>query len=268
MRILLYGMQSSGASLVTFFIGQMPRTVTVVDLWNMLLMPRIDAVDAENVVGKAVVSSLFDFEDHARSFEPDKTVLVLRHPVHNYVALSRKYYADESGGIDDKFRQIEASFRERNRFDLTLLYEDFVERPEATIRALRDAGVPAEEDYYAFPRTQEEMKEFNFKQSAWCREHFESGWAFGNVQGRALKRNAVYKHVPRDVRRHVRALCPTLCDYFDAHYAAHTSWYVRYKNSLWHDALAPAARSALERTGPLGNFALRYLRGAAAADRA
>jgi hypothetical protein len=152
MRVFLYGMQSSGASLVTFFLGQAPRTVAVVDLWNSILTPPLETVDADSVVAKAVVTTTYDAEDHVRSFRPDRKILVLRHPVQNYVSLSRRPYANENGSIDEKFEKLEAVFRQPGLFDLTLLYEDFVQRPEYTVRALQELGVRAERDFYRFPR--------------------------------------------------------------------------------------------------------------------
>ena len=240
MRIFLYGMQSSGASLVTFFLAQLPRSVAVVDLWNSFLLPPIDAPGADHVIGKVVVTTTYEVEDHVTSFQPDRTILVLRHPVHNYASLGRKYYADENGSIDDKFRRLEATFLDRASFDLTLLYEDFVLRPGPTLARMKEIGLPLEMRDYAFPRSREEILAFNLAQSRWCREHFEDGWSFGNVQGRDLDKRAVYKRVPRSVKRHVERLCPNLCAFFDEHYAEHTSTVQLHLLSFIHDVFRPA----------------------------
>ncbi len=51
-------MQSSGASLVTFFLAQPPRSVAAVDLWPSFLPPPIHAPGADHVIGKVVVTTI------------------------------------------------------------------------------------------------------------------------------------------------------------------------------------------------------------------
>src|SRR5690606_14239749 len=153
---------SSGASLITYFLGQAPRSMALIDVWARHLTPPLPGGGAESVIAKCVVTTEFSFEDHLRSFRPDRTILVLRHPVQNYESLRRKGYADEGGSIDEKFVRLEGVFRERGRFDLTLLYEDFVAYPDRTVAALRSAGIPAEHDFYRFRRSTRKIKAFNF----------------------------------------------------------------------------------------------------------
>lgn len=237
MRILLYGMQSSGASLIAFFLGQSPRAVAVVDLWNQYLAPDLETRDADPVIVKCVVADSFSLEDHRRSFGPDRTVLVLRHPVHNYVSLSRKEYSEQSGSIDDKFRLLERSFREREQFDVAIMYEEFVRDPGGTVRRLRAAQIPAEESFYDFPRTQEEILRFNAEQSDWCERFYEVRWGFGNVRGDAVKQAIVFKHATPVIQQKVRELCPELLDYFDAYYREKIPRGRRRLNALLHDVV-------------------------------
>ena len=48
MRILVYGMQSSGASLFTYFLAQRPDTIAVIDLWDGVVAPDFQDVQKDN----------------------------------------------------------------------------------------------------------------------------------------------------------------------------------------------------------------------------
>lgn len=218
MRVLLYGMQSSGASLITYFLGQAPRSVALVDVWARHLTPDLPDGRAEAVIAKCVVTTGFSFEEHLRSFRPDRTILVLRHPAQNYESLRRKGYIDEGGPIDEKFAKLEEVFRERGRFDLTLAYEDFVADPERTVAALRGAGISAELDYYRFRRSTRKIRAFNFAHDPWCAERYGFGWGFGNVQGTQLNAAKLYRPASPEVEARVRELCPSVCSFYDTRF--------------------------------------------------
>jgi hypothetical protein len=257
MRIFCYGMQSSGASLVTLFLAQTPRTVAVVDLLNAYLMPRLEIKSAEHVVAKAVVTTSHSIDSHKSSFQPDRTVLILRDPLQNYVALRRKYYANESGTIDDKFAVLENVHARTDAFDVVLRYEDFVLRPHAAVEQLKSAGLPVEVGNFTFPRSREELKEFAFEQCDWCRENYESRWKFGNVQGREPKRSSVYKYVPRAVAEHVRTLCPKLVTQYDEYYnSIGLNRFDRYRMAVLHDVVVPASNRAINRLRRIGTSRL------------
>jgi hypothetical protein len=212
-------MQSSGASLVTYFLGQAPRSVALVDVWIRHLTPSLPSAGACHVIAKCTLNTQFDFEQHAERFRPDRTVLILRDPVQNYASLQHKDYVGEGGPIDEKFAKLEEVFRERGQFDLTLAYEDFVARPEQTVDALRGAGIPAELDYYRFRRSTRKIKAFNFAHDRWCRQRYGFGWGFGNVQGSRLNPAKLYRPVAPELEVRVRALCPSVCAYYDEHHS-------------------------------------------------
>lgn len=215
MRLFLYGMQSSGASLATYLLGQVPRSVVLVDLYSYEVMPAIDAPDADHVIGKAVITATHDVDDHLRSFYPDRSILLLRDPVQNYVALSRKGYANDDGALDDKFRRLNEVFNRREMFDLVLRYEDVVAHPERVVDMLQNIGFPASADLYAFPRSREEITEYNLSHCEWCRARFGRGWSFGNIHGERMQHTLVHKHAPRGVRDAVAELCPDVVRYYD-----------------------------------------------------
>lgn len=230
MRILLYGMQSSGASLVTYFLGQTPRSVALVDVWIRHLTPSIPTNGARAVIAKCTVGMQFDLDEHVRRFRPDRTILVLRHPVQNYASLRTKDYVAEGGPLDDKFVKLESEFLNRDRFDLTLTYEEFVQRQDATVERLRAIGIEASPDYYDFRRSTRSIQAFNFAHDPWCEQRFGFGWGFGNVQGSQLNAAKLYRPAPAEVEARVRELCPSVCGYYDEHHA-----------SLAEDARAAAA---------------------------
>ncbi|HSJ16262.1 MAG TPA: hypothetical protein VK939_17785 [Longimicrobiales bacterium] len=214
MRIFIYGMQNSGASLTTYLLGQVADAVVLVDLYSYEVMPAIDAPHAAHVIGKAVITTTHDLDDHFASFRPDRSILLLRDPAQNYVALSRKEYADNDGTLDEKFRRLEEVFRQRARFDLVLKYEDVVTDSEGVVQALRGIGFPASPELYAFPRSRDEITDFNLQHSAWCRERVGRGWSFGNIQGERMQQTLVHKLAPRHVHDAVERLCPGVVQFY------------------------------------------------------
>lgn len=214
MRVLLYGMQSSGASLVTYFLGQQKRSFAIVDLWSWELVPPLEIPRARHIFAKCTVTTMHMFEQHVHVFHPDRTVLILRDPAQNYASLRRKHYCDESGPIDDKFRKLEEVYQRRAEFDLTLTYEDFVSRRRSTVNALRSVGIDAEARHYSFPRSKDAILSYNVRHSDWAREHYNEKWGFGNVQGSYLKSETLNREVPLDVDSHVRQLCPSVYEFY------------------------------------------------------
>jgi hypothetical protein len=55
MRIMFYGLQTSGATLVTLFTGQRPSSVALPDLWTMYWAPRFPAKTCE-ALGRSLQS--------------------------------------------------------------------------------------------------------------------------------------------------------------------------------------------------------------------
>lgn len=214
MRVFLFGMQSSGASLATYLLGQTPRSVVLVDLYSYAVMPPIEAPGAEHVIGKAVITATHALEDHLQSYRPDRSILVLRDPVQNYVSLSRKEYANDDGTLEEKFRILDDVFRRREDFDLVLRYEDVVSEPDRVVEQLRGIGFPVVPDIYSLPRARDEIVEYNLEHCEWCRERYGRGWSFGNIRGNGMKQALVYKVAPQSVQDAVRELCPELYRYY------------------------------------------------------
>lgn len=244
MRVFLFGMQSSGASLATYLLGQVPEAVVLVDLYSYEVMPPIEAPTAKHVIGKAVVTATHELDGHLNSYRPDRSILLLRDPVQNYVSLSRKEYANDDGGLDEKFRKLDEVFRQRDRFDLVLKYEDVVTDPEGVVARLRGIGFPATSDLYSFPRSREEITEFNLEHCEWCRERYGRGWSFGNIRGDGMKHTLVYKVAPPAIHQKVGDLCPAVVRYYQREGEAKVGRVAR-AGALVEDALVRPVRDVV-----------------------
>lgn len=172
MRILVYGMQSSGASLFTFWLAQQPGRVGVVDLWNEHPAPELAGLD--DVVLKAVVTETYSLETHLRAFRPDVTVLFLRDRKANRSSLDKKDYRDGGGSMDAKFDILD---RLTYKFDHVVKYEDFVVGSEK-VRSLPFVN----EWSCGFYRSKYDVLGYNVERSRWCRDNYLSKWGFGGIR--------------------------------------------------------------------------------------
>jgi hypothetical protein len=169
MKTLIYGMQSSGASLFTYWLSQQENSLSVIDLYYNQLMPRLDHDD---VVVKCVVSKEFSIENQVNSFKPDRVILFVRNPVENYLSLSEKVYANYGGLIKEKFAIMDSCIGQK-KYDIIVRYEDFI------MGRVPD-GIGSM-SYFNFNRTLDDIKKYNFIHSEWCRFNFRKKWGIGNI---------------------------------------------------------------------------------------
>lgn len=161
MRILLYGMQSSGASAISYLLAQAPACLAFVDVWSMYAGPAIES--DRDIVAKVVVTSAFPLSLHRKRFKPDLTVLVLRHPADVVRSLVSKGYANDDGMIEEKLSILDETFKEGTEFDSILYYEDFHFSPRTMIDFAQSIGWPIDYRALHFPRTREIIKEANLE---------------------------------------------------------------------------------------------------------
>lgn len=179
-RILVYAMQSSGASLFAFFLAQIPSSIAIVDLWNQAIAPALRS--RLPIIVKAVVTEI-PLARHLSSFRPTNTILFIRDPVAIATSLASKHYRDEGGTIDFKLATLDDLFAERKRtFDLTVSYESLLVRAPTLIARLRAIGIhlPPQADRYIRPP--EEILHHNCERVAWCRRHYGHAWGFGGLR--------------------------------------------------------------------------------------
>ncbi|MCW2237947.1 hypothetical protein [Azospirillum canadense] len=212
MKLLVYGMQSSGATAFTLFLAQRPDCLGLVDIPNSHAAPRVDP--PMDMVAKAVVTTTFPLAVHIERFQPDKTILLLRDPRDNYQSLKTKPYGNLSGPIDEKFRLMDQIFAERAQFDAVVEYEDFVARDPAVPARVSALGWPVEDSFHGFARRHDAIIGDLWRHMPDLFQRMEI--VFGNVQGREVSER--FRDKPRDAAldAHLETLCPCLL----AHYRA------------------------------------------------
>jgi len=169
MKTLIYGLQSSGASLFSYWLSQQENCIGVIDLYFNQVSPFIDH---DNVVLKCCITKDIPLEFHVESFKPDQIILFIRNPITNHLSLSEKSYSNSGGSIEDKLSLLETYFSQK-KFDTVIKYEDFISK-----RLPSHVGCPS---YFQFKKTIENVKEYNFLKSDWCRTKYKKGWGIGNI---------------------------------------------------------------------------------------
>jgi hypothetical protein len=242
-RTLVYGMQSSGASLVALLLAQHPDAVALLDVYCGERVPCAPVCPPLPVVVKATISTAVGFAEQRARLAPDSAVLVVRHPVHTYVSLMRKEYAGMGGDPDDKLRILERDFANRDVFDVIVRYEDVVLRPEVALADLRRVEPAITMSAFGLPRTARDVVGATRAVPAFG-ETFGKTWDRGNVDARAIDRARAFKHVTTEARRHVERLCPTVCASCDRYYdEVFPAWRVSLA-AWWTDIVYPRARAA------------------------
>lgn len=212
MKLLVHGMQSSGATAFTLFLAQRPDCVALVDIANRFPAPAVSP--SLDMVAKTVITTAFPLAVHQQRFQPDKTILLLRDPRDNYVSLATKHYRDDSGTMAEKFILLDQAFLARSAVDAVIYYEDFVARSPDVLRTVAGLGWPVREDYYTYHRRHEAILA-----DLWThlpQLFTEMDLVFGNVQGREVTDRKQRKAWDAAVEAQLERLCPHLL----AHYRA------------------------------------------------
>lgn len=210
MRILVHGMQSSGATAFSLFLAQRPDCLALVDILNNYAAPRLD-IDRD-VIAKVVVTTAYPLAVHCERFQPDRTILFLRDPRDNFESLKRKPYRNHSGLIDEKFILLDSLFEARGGFDAVIEYEDFVGRAPSVQAALARLEWPVDESWYTFGRTHVELAEALWREVPELFETFE--FSYGNVQSTEVSSRFRDKPRPDGLESHLETLCPRLLDHY------------------------------------------------------
>lgn len=210
MRLLVYGMQSSGATAFTLFLAQRPGCLGLVDILNNYAAPRLQ-YDGD-VVAKVVVTTAYPLPIHQERFQPDRTILFLRDPRANFESLGKKHYRNHSGLIDEKFALIDRIFRERDRFDAVIHYDDFIERAPRVLQAVNAAGWPVDETCYAFKRNHDDLTAALWQAVPDLFERFE--FSYGNVQSAEVSPRFRLRSFSAEIEAHLSRLCPHLLEHY------------------------------------------------------
>jgi hypothetical protein len=211
MKLLIYAMESSGASTFCYFLGQRPGSVAVIDVWSECLTPPLE-IDVP-VVAKATTTMTYRAVDHTASFRPDKTILFIRDPVAVYASLSEKPYANTSGSIEEKITRFDNDYAKMD-VDLVLRYEDFVVRGDNVVKSINQLKWPCTDGYYDLPRSLTNIYEFNCSQSSWLKQHYNECWGFGNIKEGAISSAFTERSYPDELVEKISRLSPTLSRYY------------------------------------------------------
>jgi len=207
MRLLIYAMQSSGASAFCYFLGQRAGSIAIVDVWSREVAPRIQT--SHPVVAKATVTMTRTAADHIASFRPDRTILFVRDPVSVYASLRNYDYGARFGSIEEKLIRFEHEFLQ-GCWDVVIRYEDFVARDPLVIEQINALGWDCQPSYWQLPRSRETIRDFNAANSAWCKNHFENGWGFGNIKQGPISPRSVARRDQPDLTKLVASVSPKL----------------------------------------------------------
>lgn len=158
LRLLFYGLQNSGATLLTLLAGQRPGSVVVPDLWTMYCAP--ETTTGLDFCLKATITHSFPLDEHLAAFRPDHVFLVVRRPVDNVLSLRRKHYARHNGTLEQKLALADDAFLHRERFTDVLVFEDVVTDPATFVGNLRALGWELPPNAVDFPRGALEMERF------------------------------------------------------------------------------------------------------------
>ncbi|MEC4593166.1 MULTISPECIES: hypothetical protein [Nitrospirillum] len=211
MRLLVHGMQSSGATAFTRALAERPGCVALADIPNNFAAPRVTTT--ADFVAKVVVTTAYPLATHVERFRPDKVVLFLRDPRDNYASLSTANYRHHSGLMDEKFLILDQLFAERHRlFDAVIHYEDFVAREPSVFTALAALGWPLDEAHYTFRRDYNDLLRTLWEAEPALQETMDV--VFGNTRGAGVTDR--WRDKPRDpaIDARLEILCPRLLRHY------------------------------------------------------
>lgn len=217
-RVLVYSMQSSGGSLFTFLLAQIPNSIGIIDLWGEKLAPLIDT--NSTLIVKAIATTFQNYKENVKRIRPNLQVLFIRNPFNIYLSLDKKYYRDD-GGItaEDQMRLLEKMFIKRHQyFDLTICYEHFTKSPSTVIKKLNEKGLAISEKSLEFKRTMDEILEYNSEHCPWCKEKFKVEWSFGNIHVDKLNKLEKISYEIKgnpSLDQKIYSLCPTLAKFYN-----------------------------------------------------
>lgn len=208
-RVLIHGLQSSGASYVAVLAAQGKDTLAVIDLWNPERAPLIRHSGA--VVLKTTAGPV-PFSEQRERFRPDAQVLVVRHPVRQIATLSRESFRDYALPIEEKLVQFDLLFADRRSdFDLVLRYEDAAGDPRSAARRLGELGLPMPDDVVDSPRSVEEIVRYARAESPWCEQHWRTRWGTGRYTS---ERQDETPEINAEAMTLAEECCPALLDYY------------------------------------------------------
>lgn len=234
MRVLLYGMQSSGASAVAYTMAQRADCVAFVDIWNMFAAPVLET-DAD-VIAKVVVTTAYPLSVHKARFRPDVTILILRHPVENYESLLKKTYVNESGLLNEKFGLLDKIVSAGEEYDYILYHEDFIFSPSILVDLCKKIGWTLDYGALLYPRGADEIQRFNLDK---CPEHRgRLKYGLGQFKQNVQRQGLVSFREPADKTSQLTRICSNLLEKYKERRAE--------RGAVWHVPRKPLLSCRLD----------------------
>jgi hypothetical protein len=211
MRLLIYGMQSSGASTLAYLLAQRPGCAAFIDVWALYAAPALP--DDGDVVAKVVVTTAFPLALHQERFRPDRTILFLRHPQANHRSLAGKSYRHHCGFMEEKFAVLDDVFVRRQGIDAVLHYEDLVFDPVQTLSAVTALGWPCDPGFVRLRRGPVDIRSCNEQRYPWLAERLE--YDVGNHHFGPLSSQFADLPPMLDPDSPVREWCPAVTAHYE-----------------------------------------------------
>lgn len=213
MRLLLHALQASGASVTAAWLAQAPGCLALVDVPFSHVTPFVPG--DRPVVAKAVITTAYSLAEHRQRFRADKTVLVTRHPVANWLSLSRKGYRDDNGLIEEKFALADQAVAAIGTdYDLLIRYEDLQRRRDRIRTDLATLGWPLPAEANRFPRDQSALLADLHTHAPEVAARFPHG--FGDWRPGGFRFGPL-PPAPADTVERIATLCPRLMALYADH---------------------------------------------------
>jgi len=218
-HMCLFGLQSSGASLVAFFLAQRAGATAIVDLYNERMIP--DGVIRQKgpFLVKATCPPINGpqyLQSIRRAIGAEYTYLVLRNP---WCAFASNLVRRPSAKILEKFHTMDSTLQRFDLYDAILCYEDLVLTPQRVREAVSHWPLPSNAS--CFPRSFREILAETLRRGDWAARKKRRGlMGTGNVHGiRAgrvsLTPSLLPRHVSRSQHTEVLQAAPCMCRWYE-----------------------------------------------------
>lgn len=215
MHVLIYALQSSGATLLTLLLAQRPQTAAVLDAFNHKRIPQHATFPDECVIKATIpIHDAKEYLDYLKVIvQPSTTYLILRNPWCNYVSLKTKVYGDH---IRRKFRQFNDLWRDRDADTKTLIYEKILIDESGFRNDLGTWTLPA--NAFDLTRTLNEIIAHTQSCSGWPGNQYQCSWGTGNVhihEGSVQVNSQLFrKKISMEEYKLVQDIAPDICEHY------------------------------------------------------
>lgn len=180
-RVLLYGLQSSGATTLAMLLAQREGASAVLDLFHGRMLP-LNVTLPELCVVKATIPAV-NAESHLATLstriQADKVLLVVRNPWCNYSSLKNKAYGQD---IIHKFVSLNRLWKGREQCDGVLCFEDLFFDNTRLLTELSFWPLPS--NALEFPKKVPDVVRITLANGGWPAQTFRRKWGIGNLHER------------------------------------------------------------------------------------